>query len=123
MSKAKFVFHGLFPDVVDDDVTQKPIAKVLFDVEFNGEFHSHLLAEIELIEENGEQLFEVRRDLPFECDDFPNAAVQYYQYIVGPQAAKVSHSGPKGASIFSHNVVRAEWAVQLDASPSNPTIN
>ena len=61
MSSAKFVFHGLFPDVIDGD-PQKSIAKVLFDVEFEGEFHSHLLAEIELIEEQGEAMFEVRRD-------------------------------------------------------------
>ena len=123
MNKASFVFHGLFPDVAQSESAKKPIAKVLFDVEFNGEFHSHLLAEIELVEENGEQMFEVRRDLPFECDDFASAAVQYYQYITGPQNAKVSHSGPKGASILSHNVVRAEWAVQLEATPFTPMPN
>lgn len=122
MTTANFVFHGLFPDIVDND-TQKPIAKVLFDVEFNGEFHSHLMAEIELIEEHGENMFEVRRDLPFDCDDFANAAVQYYQYIVGAQQSKVSHSGPKGASILTHNVVRAEWPVQLEATPFNRTTN
>ncbi len=119
MSKANFVFHGLFPDIVDLENSQKFIAKVLFDVEFNRDFYSHLMAEIEVIEENGELIFEVRRDLPFDCDDFPSAAIQYYQYIVGPQQTKVSHSGPKGASILTHNVVRAEWAVQLDAHPSH----
>ena len=123
MSTANFVFHGLFPDVTKNEETHKTITKVLFDVEFNGEFHSHLLAEIELIEEQGEPMFEVRRDLPFNCDDFPSAAVQYYQYIVGPQNTKVSHSGPKGASILTHNVVRAEWPIKLEATPFDHTIN
>ena len=122
MSTANFVFHGLFPDVATN-TSGKPIAKVLFDVEFEGAFHSHLLAEIELVEEQGETMFEVRRDLPFECDDFPQAAVQYYQYIMGGQKSKISHSGPKGASILTHNVVRAEWPVQLEASPLNRTTN
>lgn len=117
MSTANFVFHGLFPDVTENETTHKTITKVLFDVEFNGEFHSHLLAEIELIEEGSELMFEVRRDLPFNCDDFPDAAVQYYQYIMGPQSQKISHSGPKGASILTNNVVRAEWPIQLEASP------
>ena len=117
MSKAQFVFHGLFPDIAGTGKKQIPTAKVLFDVEFNGEFHSHLMADIELVEENGEQFFEVRRNLPFDCEDFPAAALQYYQYIVGPQQTKISHSGPKGASIATHNVVRAEWAVELEASP------
>lgn len=123
MSKANFVFHGLFPDVVKNEQTQTTVAKVLFDVEFAGEFHSHLMAEIELIEEDGEQMFEVRRDLPFDCEDFPNAAVQYYQYILGPQNIKVSHSGPKGASLLTHNVVRAEWPVELEAQPFGKSIN
>lgn len=116
MAKAKFVFHGLFPDVVDQDDQQKQIAKVLFDVEFNGEFHSHLTADIELVEENEEMFFEVRHKIPFKCESFPSAAIQYYQYITGPQQSKISKSGPKGASIVTHNVVRAEWPVELDAS-------
>jgi hypothetical protein len=117
MTTAKFVFHGLFPDVITQDDQQKPIAKVLFDVEFEQEFHSHLIADIELIEENNEMFFEVRYDIPFQCVDFANAAIQYYQYIHGPQQSKISHSGPKGASIATHNVVRAEWPVELDATP------
>ena len=122
MGSANFVFHGLFPDVINDD-SSKPVAKVLFDVEFEGQFHSHLLAEIELVEEQGEAMFEVRRDLPFECDAFAEAAVQYYQYIMGGQKSKISHSGPKGASILTHNVVRAEWPVQLQASPFSRVTN
>ena len=114
MSKAKFVFHGLFPDVVESEETPKKIAKVLFDVEFEGEFHSHLLAELEYIEEDNE--FEVRSKLPFTCADFHKAVVQYYQYVLGPQAATISHSGPKGASIATHNVMRAQWGVELDAA-------
>jgi hypothetical protein len=116
MSKAKFVFHGLFPDVVETDDDPKEIAKVLFDVEFNGEFHSHLLADIELIEDNGELEFEVRCKLPFICDKFSTAVIQYYQYTLGPQGAKIIHSGPKGASIATNNVMRAQWQVALDAS-------
>ena len=81
------------------------------------------MADIDLIEENGEQYFEVRRDLPFECKDFPTAALQYYQYITGPQSAKISHSGPNGASIATHNVVRAEWAVELDAKVTQNSVN
>lgn len=116
MTIAKFVFHGLFPDVVTQDALKKPIAKVLFDVEFKEQFHSHLIADIELIEENNEMFFEVRYDIPFQCADFANAAIQYYQYIHGPQRAKISHSGPKGASIVTHNVVRAEWPIELKAT-------
>ena len=116
MSKAKFFFHGLFPDVIEINTEPKEIAKVLFDVEFNGEFHSHLLADIELIEENGELDFEVRYKLPFVCEDFPSAAVKYYQYSLGPQGAKITHSGPKGASIATNNVMRAQWPIELDAS-------
>lgn len=117
MTTAKFVFHGLFPDVVTQDDQQKPIAKVLFDVEFAEEFHSHLIADIELIEENSEMYFEVHYDIPFQCTDFASAAIQYYQYIQGPQQSKVSHSGPKGASIVTNNVVRAQWPVELEATP------
>lgn len=115
MSKAKFVFHGLFPDVRETESTPKETAKVLFDVDFNGKFHSHLLADIELIEENGQLEFEVRSKLPFTCEDFANAVVQYYQYALGPQGTKISHSGPKGASIATNNVMRAQWAAELEA--------
>ncbi len=115
MSKANFVFHGLFPDVIDSkETTPKQIIKVLFDVEFNKEFHSHLLADIELMEDDGE--FEVRGQLPFSCKDFSSAAIQYYQYAMGPQANKISHSGPKGPSLATNNVIRAQWQVALDAS-------
>jgi hypothetical protein len=113
MSKAKFVFHGIFPDVVDTSGIPKEIAKVLFDVEFNQQFHSHLMADIELIKEDGE--FEVRSELPFTCKQFAAAAIQYYQYALGPQAAQISHSGPKGASIATNNVIRAQWQTELDA--------
>ena len=119
MAKAKFIFHGLFPDVIDTGKQPKQIAKVLFDAEFNGEFHSHLIAEIELVKDNNEMFFEVRHDFPFSCESFPNAAIQYYQYITGPQNSKVSHSGPKGLSIATNNVVRAEWPVELDATELN----
>ncbi len=113
MSKAKFVFHGLFPDVVDTSSTPKEIAKILFDVEFEQQFHSHLMAEIEFIKDDNE--FEVRSELPFTCKSFSAAAVQYYQYALGPQATQISHSGPKGASIATNNVIRAQWQTELDA--------
>ena len=129
MSTAKFIFRGMYPDV-----TQKPknthqasdlgikspaatIIKVLFDVEFEDQFHSHLMADIEQIEQDGQEYFEVRRRLPFVCDDFPQAAIQYYTFITGPQNRTVSHSGPKGLSIASNNVVRAEWSITLNAQP------
>ena len=113
MSKAKFIFHGIFPDVVDSSDTPKQIARVLFDVEFNHQFHSHLMADIELIEQDGE--FEVRSQLPFTCKHFAAAAIQYYQYALGPQATQISHSGPKGASIATNNVIRAQWHTELEA--------
>ena len=116
MRKAKFVFHGLFPDVVDSSDTTKEIARVLFDVEFNQQFHSHLMADIELIKEDGE--FEVRSELPFSCNQFAAAVIQYYQYALGPQAAQISHSGPKGPSIATNNVIRAQWHTELDAEDS-----
>ena len=114
MSKAKFVFHGLFPDVIDAGDNTKQIAKILFDVEFEGKFHSHLLADLEYIEEDNE--FEVRSKLPFICTEFHNAVVQYYQYALGPQSATISHSGPKGASIATNNVMRVQWGVELAAT-------
>ena len=43
------------------------------------------------------------------------SALQYYQYAIGPQAAQISHSGPKGASIATNNVIRAQWHTELDA--------
>jgi len=114
MAKAHFVFHGLFPDVVDTQGTPKKIIKVLFDVEFNQQFHSHLLADIEYMQEDGE--YEVRTELPFCCPEFSSAAVQYYQYASGPQARKISHSGPKGPSLLTNNVIRAQWPIDLEAS-------
>ena len=129
MSIAKFVFHGMYPDVTqkpkeshqasdcDSESSATTIIKVVFDVEFEDQFHSHLMADIEQIEQDGETCFEVRRRLPFVCDDFPQAAVQYYTFITGPQNQTVSHSGPKGLSIASNNVVRAEWSIELSAQP------
>lgn len=114
MTKANFVFHGLFPDVIDPKNPDKQIIKVLFDVNFLGHFHSHLMADIELFEEQGE--FEVRTKLPFKCEEFSQAAIKYYQYALGPQAKTISHSGPKGASIATNNVIRAQWQTSLDAS-------
>ena len=114
MSKANFVFHGLFPDVVETQGSPKQIVKVLYDVDFNNQFHSHLLADIEFFEEQDE--FEVRGKLPFKCADFSSAAIQYYQYALGPQASTISHSGPKGASLATNNVIRAQWQISLDAS-------
>lgn len=115
MNQAKFVFHGLFPDIIESGDHPKQIAKVLFDVEFDNHFHSHLLAEIELIEEKDDLEFEVRSKLPFICKDFSSTVIQYYQYALGPQGMKISHSGPKGASIATNNVIRGQWAVSLDA--------
>ena len=114
MSKAKFVFHGLFPDVIETGEQPKQIAKILFDVEFEEQFYSHLLAELEYIQKDNE--FEVRSKLPFTCNDFHQAVVQYYQFALGPQAATISHSGPKGASIATNNVLRVQWNVELDAN-------
>lgn len=114
MSKANFVFHGLFPDVAESKDPNKQIIKVLFDVDFNEQFHSHLLADIELFDEDGE--FEVRTKLPFKCEGFSAAAIQYYQYALGPQAKTISHSGPKGPSLATNNVIRAQWQVSLDAA-------
>ena len=117
MTKAHFVFHGLFPDIIETEEHPKQVAKILFDVDFNGEFYSHLLAELEYFEKDNE--FEVRCELPFRCEEFHHAAFQYYQYILGPQAATISHSGPKGASIATNNVMRAQWKVELNATPKN----
>ena len=129
MSIAKFVFHGMYPDVpknqkdahqTSDSSIRSSTAiliKVVFDVEFEDLFHSHLMADIEQIEQDGQTYFEVRRRLPFLCDDFPQASVEYYTFITGTQAQTISHSGPKGASIASNNVVRAEWSIMLSAEP------
>ena len=54
MAKANFVFHGLFPDVRQSDRAYKEIAKVLFDIDFNGRFYSHLIADIEYLDASNE---------------------------------------------------------------------
>jgi len=59
--------------------------------------------------------FEVRYELPFQCDDFSKSVVQYYQQVMGPQSTTISHSGPKGMNP-SKNVFRAQWQVELTAS-------
>ena len=78
MSKADFFFHGLFPDYIEPDEGQgKQICKVLFDVTFEGEFYSHLIADLWLVdEEDGIPTFEVRYDLPFTCDEFSTEVVK-----------------------------------------------
>ena len=120
MSKANFFFHGLFPDQIEaDEGLGKQICKILFDVDFDGVFHSHLLADLwpleeEQWEQDGIPIFEVRYDLPFDCKDFPKTAVSYYQQVMGPQAAAISHSGPKGRNP-GNNVFRAQWQVELEA--------
>ncbi len=116
MTKATFFFHGLFPDHIEaNGGLDKQICKVLFDVEFDKKFQSHLLADIWPV--NGEEAtptFEVRYDLPFECSEFPRAAVRYYQQVSGPQSTTISHSGPKGP-IPNKNVYRVQWEVELEA--------
>lgn len=116
MAKANFFFHGLFPDHIEANEGQgREICKVLFDVEFDGDFYSHLLADLWPVEEeDGIPIFEVRYDLPFECDEFSRAVVSYYQQVLGPQSATISHSGPKGP-IPHKNVYRVQWEVALDA--------
>lgn len=116
MSKANFFFHGMFPDHIEsNEGLGRQICKVLFDVDFDGNFHSHLLADIWPVEEeDGKPTFEVRYDLPFECEEFSRAVVSYYQQVLGPQSATISHSGPKGP-IPHQNVYRVQWEVALDA--------
>lgn len=115
MDKANFVFHGLFPDVRESFHDYRPVAKVVFDVEFLGRFHSHLMADIEFVRETEEGYFEVRAHLPFECADFPDAAVQYYLYILGPRSEEVTRSGPNRRTILARNLRRGEWTVDLEA--------
>jgi len=110
LSDAIFVFHGLFPDVVQSN--HQSIAQILFDIEFEDHLHSHYLADIEQIKPDE---FEVRCQLPIDCPGFPQAALDYYQYANGPQKNTISHSGPKGASVATHNVIRAQWSTRLEA--------
>jgi len=117
---ANFFFHGLFPDQIEaNEGAGRQICKVLFDVDFEGEFHSHLLADLwpleeEQWEEDGIPIYEVRYDLPFDCDGFSKSVVQYYQQVMGPQARSISHSGPKGMNP-GNNVFRAQMQVELEA--------
>ncbi len=111
---ANFFFHGLFPDhIVANEGLGKQVCKILFDVDFDGKFHSHLLADLWPIDEgDGIPTFEVRYDLPFECEEFSKTAVRYYQQVIGPQSATISHSGPKGP-IANKNVYRVQWEISL----------
>ena len=83
-------------------------------IDFNGQFYSHLIADIEYLDASHE--LEVRCQLPIQCEQFAHAAVNYYQFALGPQKNTISHNGPKGPSILTHNVIRAEWGVALEAS-------
>ena len=116
MPNANFFFHGLFPDYIEPNKDQgKQICKILFDVDFEGEFYSHLIADLWPIEEeDGSPTFEVRYDLPFDCDEFSKEVVKYYQFVLGPQSATISHSGPKGP-IPNQNVYRVQSQVTLVA--------
>ncbi len=123
MAKANFFFHGVFPDHVEADKNQgRQICKILFDVDFAGRFHSHLLADIyPPEEENGVLSFEVHYDLPFKCDEFSGTVVKYYQQVLGPQASVISHSGPKGP-IPRQNVYHVQWQVALDAQAKDTAV-
>lgn len=116
MAQATFFFHGLFPDHVQADSRGgRPSCKVLFDVEFEGSFHSHLLADLESsVGEDQALVFEVRHALPFECPEFPQAAVRYYRQVMGPQSAAISPSGPKGSGP-GQSVYQVQWEVSLEA--------
>ena len=117
MGKATFFFHGLFPDHVEPDKQGvRRTCKVLFDAEFEGSFHSHLLAGLEaLVGKDEAQVFEVRHDLHFECSGFSQAAVRYYQQVAGPQCAFISPSGPKGPNP-DRSVYRVQWEISLETS-------
>jgi hypothetical protein len=121
LSTANFFFHGLFPDHIEaNECVGKQVSKILFDVDFEGKFYSHYLADLWLLEEeewdeDGVPIYEVRYELPFKCDDFSKAVVQYYQQVVGPQSTSISHSGPKGFNP-KNNVFRVQWQISLEAS-------
>ena len=121
VSSANFFFHGLFPDHIEtNEGKRQKVCKVLFDVDFEGEFHSHLLADLYPLEEqqwraSGIPEYDVRYNLPFHCKEFSKTVVQYYQLVMGPQASTISHSGPKGP-IPNHNVCRVQWQVSLPAN-------
>ncbi len=97
MTKATFFFHGLFPDHIEaNEGLDKQICKVLFDVEFDKKFQSHLLADIWPVnEEEATPTFEVRYDLPFECSEFPRATVRYYQQVQALNQPPLATAGPK----------------------------
>ena len=127
MSTATFNFHGLYPDVTQKhykknhaseqgiSIATARIVKVVFDVGFEDQFHSHLLAEIEQIKRDEQQYFEVRQRLPFICNEFPDAAIYYYNSIIDPQDQHINHDGPKGLNIASSTIVRSDWSVTLSA--------
>lgn len=117
MTNANFFFHGLFPDQIEaDEGTGRQICKVLFDVDFEGEFYSHLLADLWPVDDGDDiPTFEVRYELPFNCEEFSKAVVSYYQQALGPQSKTISHSGPKGMNP-RNNVIRAQWQISLEAS-------
>ncbi len=116
MAQATFFFHGLFPDHAKaGGHGDKPTSKVLFDVEFEGSFHSHLLADLKTaVGEDQELVFEVRHALPFECPEFPQAVVRYYRQVMGPQSTTISPSGPKGPT-SGQSVYQVQWEVSLEA--------
>lgn len=112
MQTADFIFHGLFPiPAPQQGNAPRHLARILFDATHGDQSVSHATAELFLHEKSDE--LEVRYELPFSCPDFAAAAVQYYQFIQGPQSTSVSHSGPKGKSVIGHDVIRAEWHTVL----------
>lgn len=112
MAQATFFFHGLFPGSGSAD---RPSCKVLFDAEFEGSFHSHLLANLEsVVGEDRALTYEVHHALPFECPEFPQAAVRYCRQVMGPQSTTISPSGPKGPTP-GQKVYQVQWEVSLQA--------
>lgn len=120
MVQATFFFHGLIPDDLKAARhSGRPGCKVLFDAEFEGSFHSHLLADLEAIAGKDKALtYEVRHALPFECPEFPQAAVRYCRQVMGPQSTTISPSGPKGPAP-GQSVYQVQWEVSLEARPKS----
>lgn len=114
MVEATFIFHGIFHGTaLHRGNGRSPLARILFDVDIGDLSYSHLIADIFDDSEVNDSGYVVVCNLPFRCDEFNKAVVKYYEYAMGPQAARVAHSGPKGPSIASENVIRAQWEVSL----------
>ena len=110
MAFALFTFHGIFPDEICQE-GQTLVSRVLFDVDYRGQLHSHQMAYV--IHVDGEEYPQVTSDFTKPCTGLADAVFAYLDYVYRRQSQSISHGGPKGPNLSS-NVIQVEWQTRLE---------